>query len=725
MGSRVNTIEAKDERVPMCGDCLAAGHAGSEPDFPWRPMRIGEACGAADHDETVRSIAVAGEAERAPAPTLDEARAAVFALGTHLRARFLEREDVIEGLMAALVAREHVLLLGEPGCIGADSEVIVNRAGNSRRMSVARLVHLFNGGETGGYGAKREWDPSIPTHIQMLGDDGFGRLGTVVRALCSGVKRTWRIHTETGRTIQATHDHPFNTPTGWRRLEELRVGSPVLALRPPERGARQSKRRYAQVEGMDNHPFVDRANMSKSGRRHRRVPLHRLVMEAHLSGLSLVDFIDRIRDGSVEGLTFLDPALVAVHHKDRDPGNNTVNNLAALTHAEHARLHASEDGIGARMLWAPAEERVVRIEEVGDVETYDLSIKEAAHNFTANGFVVHNTAKSELALAVCEALDGRFFQTLCTRFQTPDEVLGLFSLRAMQEDRYIRRTANRIPEADVAFLDEVFKGSSAMLNTLLRILNERAFEQDGVVQRIPLRLVVAASNELPDEGDGLGAFHDRFLVRFDVRRLQHDEAARTVLFGDLRAPAAPRVTPAQLDLLAAAADAVQVSQDAQDAVLRIRAALHDKGVRVSDRRWRKAVGLLRAEAALAGRGRATSAHLGALEHCLWERIEQIPAVREVVRANVATWIKVTRDGHAAIDEQIARIQEAGRRGGKRHEAIGQLAKSLDALVDTDKVLEELLAGHPESADEVAKVRARIGKAKQDVNAAMRVHGIGA
>jgi len=159
-------------------------------------------------------------------------------------------------------------------------------------------------------------------------------------------------------------------------------------------------------------------------------------------------------------------------------------------------------------------------------------------------------------------------------------------------------------------------------------------------------------------------------------------------------------------------------------VLRIRAALHEKGVRVSDRRWRKAVGLLRAEAALAGRDRATSAHLGALEHCLWERAEQIAAVREVVRANVATWIKVTRDAHAAIDEQIAHIQEAGRRGGKRHEAISQLARSLDALVDTDKVLEELLAGHPESADEVAKVRARIGKAKQDVNAAMRVHGIG-
>ena len=441
--AKVRTI--KGDATPVCGACLGMSQGGALPDFPWRPMLHGEACGAADHDETTRDHAL----EQAIAPTLDDARAAMAALTAHLRSRFLERDDVIDGTATALVAREHVLLLGEPG-----------------------------------------------------------------------------------------------------------------------------------------------------------------------------------------------------------------------------------------------------------------------------------TAKSELALAFCEALDGRFFQTLCTRFQTPEEVLGMFSLKAMTEDRYVRRTTNRIPEADVAFLDEVFKGSAAMLNTLLRVINERVFEQDGVVQRIPLRLVVAASNELPDESDGLGAFHDRFLVRFDVRRLQHDEAARAVLFGDLRAPAAPRVTHAHLVVLATAADAVMVTADAQDAVLRIRAALHDKGVRVSDRRWRKAVGLLRAEAALAGRDRVTSAHLGALEHCLWERAEQQAAVREVVRAHVATWIKVTRDAHAAIDEQIARIQEAGRRGGKRHEAITQLAKALDALVDTDKVLEELLVGHPESADEVVKVRGRIGKAKQDVNSAMRVHGIG-
>lgn len=335
------------------------------------------------------------------------------------------------------------------------------------------------------------------------------------------------------------------------------------------------------------------------------------------------------------------------------------------------------------------------------------------------------TAKSELANAFCEALDGRFFSTLCTRFQPPEEVLGMLSLKGLQEDRYVRRTSNRLPEADVAFLDEVFKGSSALLNTLLRILNERSFEQDGVTQTIPLRLVVAASNELPDESDGLGAFHDRFLLRFDVRRLQSDENARAMIFQRRHFGGLPKVEHADLDRLSMSADAVVFTGDAEDAVLQVRTKLHEAGVRVSDRRWRKAAGLMRADAAISGRARATSANLGILEHCLWEKPEQIAKVREIVRAHVASWIKATREAHAALDEQTSRAQDAAAKGGRRAESIGQLAKVLDALIDVDSAMDDLMKSTPEASDEVEKVRARIVKIKGAVMAGMRTHGIGA
>lgn len=337
---------------------------------------------------------------------------------------------------------------------------------------------------------------------------------------------------------------------------------------------------------------------------------------------------------------------------------------------------------------------------------------------------VPGTAKSELTEAFCALISGEFFSYLCTRFGTPDEVFGPLSLKALQEDRLLRSTKHRLPEAQVVFLDEIFKGSSAMLNSMLKALNERTFEQDGQRVHLPLRLVVGASNELPDEGDGLGAFHDRFLMRFEVKPLAVEENARKVFFRTPPPPSTICLGEGALDALAAELPRIDVTLDAEDAVLRIRKQLAEAGVRVSDRRYKKSVKLLRAAAMLAGRGRVTSAGLSILEDCLWERPEQIAKVREVVRANVATWIKVTRDAQSAIDEQISRITDAGRKGGVRHESITALAKALDALVEIDNTMETLLKDHVEATDDVAAVRARITKAKVEVNSAMRVHGIG-
>lgn len=337
------------------------------------------------------------------------------------------------------------------------------------------------------------------------------------------------------------------------------------------------------------------------------------------------------------------------------------------------------------------------------------------------------TAKSELTSAFCTSLGGKFFDTLCHRHQTHDEFFGPLSLRAMQNDQLVRATGNRLPEADIAFFDEVYKGSSTLLNTLLRAINERTFEQDGKRVTMPLRLIVAASNELPDDGDGLGAFHDRFLVRFEVKSLQDNANARTVIFdeGPDHGPI-PMLDPRVLDYLAELAADVVASEDAVLAVLKIREDLRDAQVQVSDRRWRKAAKLMRAEAVIAGRPRVTSAQLGILEHVLWERPEQIPTVQTIVRKHLATWMAATKTAHAALDEQLARIADAARSTTtKRFEVIGALAKCLDALVEIDGGMKTLLSEHPEADVEVEKVRARITKAKADVNVAMRTLGIGA
>src|SRR4051812_14174 len=131
------------------------------------------------------------------------------------------------------------------------------------------------------------------------------------------------------------------------------------------------------------------------------------------------------------------------------------------------------------------------------------------------------TAKSLLLDSLMAWMGGRKFTVLFTKFTTPEEVFGPISVAGLKEDRYRRVTTGKLPEADGAFGDEVFKASSAILNTLLRILNERVHDNgEGALTPVPLKIFVAASNEWPHQFEGgkeLGALWDRFLFRKAVR----------------------------------------------------------------------------------------------------------------------------------------------------------------------------------------------------------------
>src|SRR5512136_326009 len=126
------------------------------------------------------------------------------------------------------------------------------------------------------------------------------------------------------------------------------------------------------------------------------------------------------------------------------------------------------------------------------------------------------TAKSQLARRVHLAFaEGRYFERLLTRFTVPEELFGPLSIRALEEDRYERQTAGFLPRASIAFIDEVFKANSAILNALLTLLNEREFDNGPRRESCPLVSVVGATNEIPEDEVG-EAFFDRFLVRVPV-----------------------------------------------------------------------------------------------------------------------------------------------------------------------------------------------------------------
>ena len=241
------------------------------------------------------------------------------------------------------------------------------------------------------------------------------------------------------------------------------------------------------------------------------------------------------------------------------------------------------------------------------------------------------TAKSALADALCKSIDGAVgFSWLLTRFSTPEELFGPVSLRGLEEDRYERITDGKLPAAHVVFLDEVFKANSAILNALLTVLNERKFHNGRAAQAIPLVTLVGATNELPDE-DELLALYDRFLVRVVVDYVVEEFRFVQLLTLD-EAPALPTVTLQQLETARAEAAALPLDPRVLRDLPALRRDLAGRGVVVSDRRWRQALGLLRASAWLAGRARAGEADLPLLRHVLWSE----PEARDEVEAALET-----------------------------------------------------------------------------------------
>lgn len=240
------------------------------------------------------------------------------------------------------------------------------------------------------------------------------------------------------------------------------------------------------------------------------------------------------------------------------------------------------------------------------------------------------TAKSMLAKSLVQRIENaRLFEWLLTKFTTPEELFGPPSLPALEEGRYERIFDGKLPEAEIAFLDEVFKANSAILNALLALLAERTFHQGSKALATPLEAVIAASNELPEE-DELAALYDRFLVRFTVEYIEDDRNFLELLRAP--APSSPEVKLSAQDLshLRTLANSVAISDAILEDIAEIRRSLAAESIYASDRRWRQSLDILRASAVLHQRDTLTRADLHWLEHVLWSDPEEQPKVSEIL-----------------------------------------------------------------------------------------------
>lgn len=321
------------------------------------------------------------------------------------------------------------------------------------------------------------------------------------------------------------------------------------------------------------------------------------------------------------------------------------------------------------------------------------------------------TAKSMLADALCRRIDGaHYFQWLLTKFTTPEELFGAVSLRALERDEYRRVLHHKLPEAHIAFLDEIFKASSSILNAILTLINERRFHNGTEVHQAPLITLFGASNELPEDEE-LQALYDRFLVRHVVDYIEDDFRFLRMLQASPE-PAAPAttLTLADLDALRRAAAALPIDEPVFRGLADLRRALGAKQIVASDRRYRHATALLRAHAFLDGRESVVETDLAHLEHVLWhdpsQRAEVRAAIHDLLRGHeddakallyqtqelrdyaYRQWDSNDMRDRAVVEahtkirhirERVLAILDKARAGGRPTEAVEAVAREIEAI----------------------------------------------
>ena len=326
------------------------------------------------------------------------------------------------------------------------------------------------------------------------------------------------------------------------------------------------------------------------------------------------------------------------------------------------------------------------------------------------------TAKSMLADELCRRIGGAdYFQWLLTKFSTPEEIFGAVSLKGLEQDDYRRVTSHKLPEAHIAFLDEIFKANSSILNALLTLINERIFHNGRERITVPLITMFGASNELPDEEE-LTALFDRFMLRFMVDYIGEDFRFLKMLEG-IRAPERTMLNFAELDELRHRAAAVRVPGGVLRAIAELRRSLAAQQIIASDRRWRNSLGILRAHAMIAGRDQVTEDDLTFLEHVLWKDPEELPKVRDALRHLIKGYEDEARELLIQAEEQ----REYAQRGWESEELKKRaLVEAHAKVANILAKFEHLMREAAENGREIKGIETMRSKTKEIQQAMLRM-----
>ena len=352
-------------------------------------------------------------------------------------------------------------------------------------------------------------------------------------------------------------------------------------------------------------------------------------------------------------------------------------------------------------------------------------------------------AKSMVARQLKTAFrDAQSFEYLMSRFSTPDEIFGPVSIQKLKtSDTYERVVEGYLPTADVVFLDEIWKAGPAIQNTLLTVINEKIFRNGNREMHLPLKLLVAASNELPAKGEGLEALWDRFVIRIESRPIKLEKNFRAMLleshadfsrstralghadfsgstgvlghadFADNADSSDLKITGEEYAEWAEKICKIGVKEEVLDAISAIRKSLRAvnvdeaaerRNIYVSDRRWKNIVRLLRTSAFMQDREKVDICDLLPIYHCLWQEPEERDAIRSIViRALFAPFAERLVEMKNALAEDI-KYHRVRRNPEDGRDYEGEIETLSDGLTSLEKQLGENLFA---STDDKAEISA--------------------
>ena len=294
------------------------------------------------------------------------------------------------------------------------------------------------------------------------------------------------------------------------------------------------------------------------------------------------------------------------------------------------------------------------------------------------------TAKSAITYELCGRIENaNYFQWMLNKTSDPSEILGPFSVKEMENDKFMRITTGKLPEAHIAFMDEVFKSNAPTLNALLTIMNEHIFYNDGKPVEVPLISMFGASNE-PPEDESLDAMYDRFIFRMNVQYI-HDAANKKRMHsnyvdnraGLLNLVNKTTITLEEVQALQAAAKTVKVPKDIINKFIRLISDLDRQAVHISDRRQNECFKVMQGSAVLAGRNNVTLDDFKSLIYVLWEKEEHIPLIESSILKMVNPYddrFKELKENFNQVKTDIESITDSSQKSKKAIESKGVIEK---------------------------------------------------